>query len=183
MANETTVTIKGLKELDDLLKQLPAEIEANLMRAAMRSGLKEIGGIAKQMLEAEGHVQSGDLQRSVRVTFDKKQESKYGWMRGKLVAGNKKAWYAHILEFGSGGYYTGKGSKSKRAPYLIKANKKKSLFFAGSAIESVVHPGVKPSPFMRPALDSGAQRAINAVAAYLTKGIPRTIKKLKKNGY
>lgn len=183
MANETTVTIKGLKELDDLLKQLPAEIEANLMRAAMRSGLKEIGGIAKQMLAAEGHVQSGDLQRSIKVTFDKKQESKYGWMRGKLVAGNKKAWYAHIIEFGSGMFYVGKGAKSKRAAYVIKAKNKKALFFGGSAIESVMHPGVKPSPFMRPALDSGAQRAINAVAAYLTKGIPRTIKKLKKNGY
>lgn len=183
MANETSVTIKGLKELDDLLKQLPAEIEANLMRSAMRSGLKEIGGIAKQMLAAEGHVQSGELQRSIRVTFDKKQESKYGWMRGRLLAGNKRAWYAHILEFGSGKYYTGKGVKSKRAQYVIKAKNKRALFFAGSAIESVVHPGVKPAPYMRPALDSGAQRAINAVAEYLTNGIPRTIKKLKKNGY
>lgn len=38
----------------------------------------------------EAMFHDGDLQRSIKVTFDKKQESKYGWMRGKLVAGNKR---------------------------------------------------------------------------------------------
>lgn len=173
------VSVKGLKELDDLLKTLPANIQKNVMRGAIRSGLNEVGGIAKEMLAADGHVVTGNLRKSVRVSFKRKSE-KFGWMRGHLLAGDKKAWYSHIIEFGSGSYYAGKGSQSKKAPYEIKPRNRKSLFFAGVMKEIIVHPGVKPSPFMRPALDSGASRAIEAFAAYVTKRLPNEIKKAQK---
>lgn len=173
------VSIKGLKELDDLLKTLPGNIQKNVMRGAIRSGLNEIGSIAKNILSADNHVVTGNLRKSVRVSFKRKSE-KYGWMRGHLLAGDKKAWYSHIIEFGSGSYYAGKGSKSKKAPYEIKPKNRKSLFFAGVMKDLIVHPGVKPSPFMRPALDSGTKRAIDAFAAYVAKRLPQEIKKAQK---
>lgn len=171
------VSISGLKELDELLKNLPAKIEGNIMRGAIRAGLNDIGAVAKSNLSSNSSVDTGNLQRSIRPIFSKKSEAKYGWMRGKLVAGNKKAWYAHLVEFGSGSFYAGKGSKSKRAPYLIKAKNKKSLFFAGSAIESVVHPGAHPKPFMRTAFDARGLQSINVFADYVRKRLPKELKK------
>lgn len=178
MAN-SQVSIKGLKELDDLLKTLPANIQKNVMRGAMRSGLGEIRDIAKNILSSDGHVATGNLRKSIRVSFARKSE-KYGWMRGYVKAGDDKAWYSHIIEFGSGSYYAGNKSQSKRAPYEIKPKNRKSLFFAGLMKEVVVHPGVRPSPFMRPALDSGSNRAIEAFAAYVAKRLPKEIQKAKK---
>lgn len=175
MASE--ISISGLKELDDILKTLPAKIEKNVMRGAMRAGLNEIRTEAKAQLTSGGHVKTGELQRSVRVSFVRKSE-KFGFVRGKVTAGNNKAWYAHLIEFGTGSFYAGKGSKSKRKPYEIKPKLRKSLFFAGLAKETVTHPGIHPSPFMRTAFDSKSAAAIKAFADYMTKRIPKELKKV-----
>jgi HK97 gp10 family phage protein len=175
MASE--INISGLKELDDILKTLPAKIEKNVMRGAMRAGLNEIRTEAKAQLTSGGHVKTGELQRSVRVSFVRKSE-KFGFVRGKVTAGSNKAWYAHLIEFGTGSFYAGKGSKSKRKPYEIKPKSRKSLFFAGLAKETVTHPGIHPSPFMRTAFDSKSAAAIKAFADYMTKRIPKELKKV-----
>lgn len=174
MANE--ISIAGLKELNDVLKTLPAKIEKNVMRGAMRAGLNEIRTEAKAQLTSGGHVKTGELQRSVRVSFVRKSE-KFGYVRGKVTAGNNKAWYAHFIEFGTGSFYAGKGSKSKRKPYEIKPKSRKSLFFAGLMKETVTHPGIHPSPFMRTAFDAKSAASIKAFAAYMTKRLPKEIKK------
>jgi len=69
-------------------------------------------------------------------------------------AGGKKAFYAHMVEFGT-------------ARHFIKPKKRKSLFFAGIAREVVDHPGTSPKPFMRPALDNSQREAVDAAAAYI----------------
>lgn len=174
MANE--ISISGLKELEEVLNTLPAKIEQNVMRGAMRAGLGEIVSDAKERLTSGGHVKTGALHRSVKVSFMRKSE-KLGWMRGKVIAGDNKAWYAHLIEFGSGSFYAGSGTQSKRQPYEIKPKGRKSLFFAGVMKELVIHPGIKPSPFMRPAFDSKADASIKAFAAYMTKRLPKEVKK------
>lgn len=174
MASE--ISISGLKELNDMLKTLPAKIEKNVMRGAMRAGLNEIRAEAKQQLTSGGHVKTGALQRSVRVSFARKSE-KLGWVRGYVKAGDKKAWYAHLIEFGTGSFYAGKGSESKRKPYEIKPNSRKSLFFAGLMKEVVTHPGIHPSPFMRTAFDSKSAASVKAFADYMTKRLPKELKK------
>jgi hypothetical protein len=52
------------------------------------------------------------------------------------------------------------------------------LFFAGLAKETVTHPGIHPSPFMRTAFDSKSAAAIKAFADYMTKRIPKELKKV-----
>ena len=198
MANETTVTIKGLKELDDLLKQLPAEIEAKIARGALRAGQGVIANAARNILVSNGNVRTGELYRSVKIVFSRKEIEKYGWMRARLVAGSKKAWYAHIIEFGSASYYQGKG-RTVGKPYLISAKdnegkrygiKEKrninkygdagAMKFQGHFSASVIHPGVRPQPFMRPALDAYGEQALGAFADYVRVRLPKEIKRLRK---
>ena len=150
MANELHVS--GLSELDKLLKELPAKIEGNIMRGAMRAGAKVFANRAKQMVP----VKSGQLRDSIKVST----RSKRGRVSATVRAGSKKAFYAHMVEFGT-------------ARHFIKPRKRKSLFFAGIAREVVDHPGASPKPFMRPALDGGQVEAVNAAADYIRKRLAK----------
>lgn len=144
MANELHVS--GLSELDRLLKELPAKIEGNIMRGAVRAGAKVMEARAKELVP----VDDGDLRDSIKV----RAKSKRGQVSATVRAGGKKAFYAHMVEFGT-------------ARHFIKPKKRKSLFFAGIAREVVDHPGTSPKPFMRPALDNSQREAVDAAAAYI----------------
>ena len=144
--------VSGLSELDKLLKELPARIEGNIMRGAMRAGAKVFADRAKQMVP----VKSGQLRDSIKVST----RSKRGRVSATVRAGSKKAFYAHMVEFGT-------------ARHFIKPRKRKSLFFAGIAREVVDHPGASPKPFMRPALDGGQVEAVNAAADYIRKRLAK----------
>jgi len=144
MANELHVS--GMSELDSLLKELPAKIEGNIMRGAVRAGAKVMEARAKELVP----VDDGDLRDSIKV----RAKSKRGQVSATVRAGSKKAFYAHMVEFGT-------------ARHFIKPKKRKSLFFAGIAREVVDHPGTSPKPFMRPALDNSQREAVDAAAAYI----------------
>lgn len=193
MATELT-NVTGLKELDDLLKSLPAKIEGNVMAGALRAGQMVLLKGAQEELRAAGAVDSGALLRSLRVRLQTRSK-KYGWVRVNLIAGDKTAWYSHLVEYGTASYYTGKG-RSVRRPYVITASdnqgkrfgsKEKrrinhgsaaqALYFQGKMVEKVIHPGAKPKPFMRRAIDKHQQAALSATVAYLRKRIPKEITK------
>lgn len=175
MANSSSVEITGLKELYDLLQDLPTKVEKNVMRGALRKGQNVIKDAAKSLINNK----TGALSKSVRIRFKTKSE-KMGWVRSHLIAGDKDAWYAHILEFGSASYYTGKG-KTVGRPYKIESKSGKPLLIAGgNPVKSVMHPGVRPKPFMRPAFDSNSQNAINEMASYIRDRLPKEIKKANK---
>ncbi len=138
--------VSGLFELDKLLKELPAKVERNILRGAMRAGAKVFADRARELVP----VRSGQLRDSIKVST----RSKRGRVSATVRAGGKKAFYAHMVEFGT-------------ARHFIKPRKRKSLFFAGLAREVVDHPGSAPKPFMRPALDGGQVEAVNAAADYI----------------
>ena len=171
----TQVTISGLKELDKMLKTLPVNIERNVLRGAMRAGQNVLAGAVKSNLKSNGSVDSGELERSVRVRFKRKSE-KFGWVRAFVFAGNKKAYYSHWVEFGTASYYSGNG-RTVGAPYVITPKVAGSLFLGGVFAESTVHPGIKPKPFMRPAFDNNSGAALAAVANYMQTRIPKELKK------
>lgn len=131
--------IKGGKELDEFLKSLPAKVEKNIMRSALRAGVNVLKDAAKQNVP----VKSGDLRRSIKVSTGS---------RGGIVTAKVQTnmWYAHFVEFGT-------------AAHTIKAKGKGMLAFGGIFARAINHPGAKAKPFMRPALDSRTDAAIEAV--------------------
>lgn len=148
--SETIVT--GLADLQKALDQLPAKLEANVLRSALRQGAKVQLAKAREAVP----VQSGDLRESLRIST----RSRRGLVRAILKAGNKKAFYAHLVEFGT-------------AEHWIKPKNRKSLFLAGVARETVHHPGAQKKPFIRPALDSTVPAVIAAVGAYLRRRLDK----------
>jgi HK97 gp10 family phage protein len=140
------VNIKGGAELQQFLNQLPAKVERNIMRSALRAGAKVIEQEAMSNLFDAGAIDSGDLARSLRV----ETEARRGRVKASVKAGDRKAWYWRFVEFGT-------------AAHTIKGKNGKRLYFDGIFARSVVHPGARAKPFMRPALDSKHAEAIRAV--------------------
>jgi HK97 gp10 family phage protein len=179
------IGVEGLAELDAKLKTLSVKVETNILRGAVRAGQK----VVLDKVRADVPTDSGALKKSVRLKADRKA-LKRGVVRADVTAGDKTAWYAHLIEFGTGSFYEGTGGKSVRRPYVIKAKtssgaeastgaKRRSLRIGGSFVSQVTHPGIRPQPFMRPAAESLQGPALDAFAAYVRKRLPIELEKAR----
>lgn len=148
--------IEGLAELQAALQAFPVKIEKNILRGALRAGAQKIREEAQRLVP----VKSGALKRSIRVSTN----AQGAVAKSTLRAGDAKAFYAHMVEFGT-------------APHKITARKAKVLAIG---VASVNHPGSKPKPFMRPAMDSRAQAAAEAAGDYLRERIPLEAVKISR---
>lgn len=164
MANE--IKVEGLVELQKMLDQLPAKLEANIMRG----GLRAASNIYRDRARSNVPQKSGDLRKSIKVGTKLRK----GAVSATITAGDKKAFYAHMIEFGTASFFTGSG-KSVGGPYKIKnktvggnsMGNKKVLSFGNMAYNNITHPGVHPVPFMRNAFDQGTAEVIEALRLYI----------------
>lgn len=166
---DTLIHVKGLADIQAFLDTLPAKLERNVVRGGLRAGTMVIKTAAVQMCpvgppSSEGAklygLREGSLRDSIRVTT----RVNLGQVTATVTAGGKNAkwgdvWYAHLIEF--------TGAK----PHTITAKGMKSLSFGGLFFQSVNHPGMRPKPFMRPALDSQATNAVIAAAEYMRNSL------------
>jgi len=141
------IHVTGLADLQKFLDQLPAKLERNVVRGALRAGAKLI--LAQAI--AKVPVKSSELRNSLKIGTR---------ARGGTVtaAVRTKVFYAKFVEFGTKGHF-------------ITAKKGGWLSFGGIFAKSVWHPGIPKGPhaFMRPALDGQAQNAVIAAAEYMKR--------------
>lgn len=153
------VEIKGAAELKRMLGELPAKIEQNVVRGALRAAAKVI----EQEAKANVPVNSGDLRASIRVSAGTKRG---GRVYAHVKAGGRKKgdpFYAHFVEFGT-------------RPHEIRPRGAISLFFAGLFSKLIKHPGAKAKPYMRPAFDRKSDDAIRAFTDYARGRIEKIAK-------
>lgn len=146
------VNVKGLSELQAFLDQLPAKMEANIMRAAMRQGANVVLAEAKTNVPTK----TGLLRDGLKVSTS----SRRGVVTAKVKARGKHAYLARFVEYGT-------------AAHFIKPKNAKSLFIAGLFSNGVDHPGAAPKPFLRPALDSQSQAALVVVGEAIKKRLTK----------
>lgn len=137
------VSIKGLDTLYEELQKIPAKIERNIMRAAMRKGVNVFRNKARSNIIANGSVETGILRKGIKVSTN----ARGGIVTASVKAGGKHGYIAPWLEYGVQPHSTKKGAKAK----------------SGKNPSDNPHPGFSPKPFMRPAFDSEASAAIAAV--------------------
>lgn len=130
--------LKGARELQALLDSIPAKIEANIVRGGLRAGAKVLLSAIKE----SAPVDEGHLVASVRISTSLRK----GQVRVFVKVGDKKAWYAHFIEFGT-------------QPHAMSAE--------SSDQERRLHPGARPNPFIRVAYDSNEQQALEAAISYM----------------
>ncbi|MDA8256445.1 MAG: HK97 gp10 family phage protein [Betaproteobacteria bacterium] len=156
----TDIKISGLAELQTLLDELPAKIESNIVRGGLRTAAKVVELEARRLCPIG---KTSALRDSIHVSM----RAKHGHISATIKAGGAKAFYAHMVEYGT-------------ARHWIKPKNRKSLFVAGLMKEAVDHPGAKKEPFMRPAIDGKAADAIQTMADYMRDRIPKEIDKAGK---
>ncbi len=152
--------VNGLSELQKILDQFPVQVEKKILRGALRAGQKVVLEQAKGAI----HNVSGELAASLRIST---RAGRDGKISARVVAGDKTAYYAHMVEFGT-------------AKHLIKPKNRKSLVIAGMMREVVHHPGAKKKPFMRPAADMAAHDGSEAITAFKDYLAARITKELDK---
>lgn len=142
---ERDIHLTGTRELYEVLQTFPVELEKNVMRNAFRAGAKVALWSVRARLAK--HTDTGETLRSLYIT------SRVG---GGIVSSSVKArsFVARFLEYGT-------------RPHMIAAKYGHWLSFNGAFLKAVSHPGARPYPFMRPALDSSAQDILNAVGNHV----------------
>lgn len=94
MVGSLTITIRGARELEDLLKALGPRIARKVGDRALRAAARPVLAEAKRLV----HVQSGDLRRSLTVRTGRvTKESE----RAVYIGSAGFGWRAHFLEFGT----------------------------------------------------------------------------------
>lgn len=151
--SSTDVKIAGLADLNAVLQTLPVKVEKTVLRGALNAAGQVLRRDAMQRVP----VKSGALKKSIRVAT----RSKGGVVSATVRAGDRTAFYAHMVEFGTAGH---------------KINAKKGSLLA-IGVPSVQHPGARAKPFMRPALDARAGASLEAMADYMRGRIPREVAK------
>ena len=177
------IRVKGLSELNAALQTLPAKIEANVLRSALRAGANVIKDEAKRLVPVSAPnsrnkkrygFRAGTLRDSIRVSA----RVKNGRVTASVYAGGQtksgaEVYYASWVEFGTAAHaIMAKQANGKNAARRLNRQAKRSgsLQIGGRFVGSVVmHPGSRPRPFMRPALDGRAQAAVLAAAEYIKK--------------
>lgn len=174
----TDVYVKGGAELDKLLQTLPVKLEKNIMRSALAAGARVIQREAK--LNAPVGQPSnvgtqlyggypGALRDSVRVTtrFNKEGQATASVKAGGRTKKGAEVFYAHIVEFGARRHIIRpRVQREKGKRQVLKLG---GVFVAGA----VDHPGARPQPFMRPALDSRLTQAVEAVTTQVRKRLQK----------
>jgi HK97 gp10 family phage protein len=156
--SDTTI-IKGLDQLQLALDTLPGKVQFNIMRGAVRAGAKVVQQRAISIAPEEDASTTnaykaslgwspGALKRSIKYSARISGQN----VIGKVKAGDKIAFYAHMVEFGT-------------AAHVIRAKPGSVLAFGGG-VTSVNHPGSRRNPFMRIAMDSTPADALRAVGEY-----------------
>ena len=146
-----TLHVSGLTELGKVLQTFTLKLERNVIRGGLRQGanvVKEQVLVNVPVAEPSDRNReryggyAGALRDSVRVST----RSYRGKVSASVKAGGMKTkggadvYYANWVEYGT-------------RPHMNGARGH--------------HPGARPKPFMRPALDTEAQRAVIAVGNYM----------------
>lgn len=161
--------LEGSQELERALKQMPSAVANKVARNATRVAMNQVtrqaranapwtsikAGLVTQNLKPQ--------QKNLITAVSRMKPGRHGL--GPL---------AHLLEYGSGSYYTG-GGKSKHRPYPIEPKNFRWLKFEWGYrtvfFRHVMHPGIKGTYFMARAVEMQKAATLRILDAQLKKGI------------
>lgn len=161
-------SVRGKADVQRFIAQLPGEIERKLLRGAGRAGANVIAKEAKERC----------ISSEVRGLIKVRVRSTESQVIAKVQVRGPGAYIAPWIEYGTSPHFISvddsqrDGRSVKRINTEMKAG---SLVIGGQYVgTTVLHPGAKPHPFLRPALDTQASAAIKAAQGYINARVSRT---------
>lgn len=158
-----SLQVKGLKELQRTLRKLPRATGRAAVRRALKKGARPVLDEARRLVPAK----TGQLRDSLTT------RSAGGGREGVAIRvgpSGPAARYAHLVEFGT-------------APHVIRARHARSLAIGPVLVgKAVQHPGARPRPFLRPALDAKQGEAARETGRALAVEVEKTARRFAKRG-
>lgn len=158
------VHVKGLSEIERFLDELTEKLKRDAIRGGLRAGAVVLRDAAKALVpvgppSAENILEHGGYQGALRDSLRVSTRVGGNKVTARVSAGGTKkngadTYYALWVEFGT-------------RPHVIAPLNGGALMIGGRVVAHVMHPGARPRPFMRPALDGAAQAAVLAVAEHI----------------
>ena len=157
-----SASIKGGVDLSAFLAALPANLERNVLRGAMKAGADEIAQGARD------GCRSAEVRESISTSS--KVEAG-GVVSAKVQTKGDGAYIAPWLEYGTDPHFISVDDEQAGGRTAGRVNRlatKGTLVIAGKPVgKTVHHPGAKPYPFMRPAVDNREAAAIAAIGGHI----------------
>lgn len=161
-------TVKGRAEVSSFLASLPEQLKNKVLRGAARSGANVI---AK---EAKATVISEEVQSAIKVAT----AADDGRIVGKVQVKGRGAYIAPWLEYGTDPHFISVADSQRNGLSVRKVNEQtgdhEALKINGAFVTGTVfHPGARPHPFLRPALDIKEADAVRAAQQYISTRITK----------
>lgn len=172
------IQVRGLSELQRFLDQLPAKMERNVLRGALRAGARLVQKAARANVPVSPpnarnarryNLYAGALRDTLRVSA----QARGGQVTASVKAGGKTkggavVYYARWVEYGTRSHWISVGDGGPSAATANRWERRGRLRIGENFVgSSVVHPGAQARPYLRPALDSQATAAVVAVGEYI----------------
>lgn len=144
-----------------MVDQLPEHIEQKLAKGGMRKLLNVVADGARELCRSPEV--AADINVSVRV--------EPGLVTGKILVKGRNAFKAPWLEYGTDPHFITvdpEASGGRTARRVNKLVREGSLVIGGHFVgPSVHHPGAKPYPFIRPAIDTKLDDGLAAMRSHI----------------
>lgn len=159
-----TMRVKGGQQLAQFLEQLPRDIQ----QKAMRRAILRAANVVRDEARLRAPKKTGRLARSVKTTTRTDGTAVKGIVRLR----GKNSYLGLWMEYGTAPHYIGKANGMSARLLTKKAKREgtlgqKRLKVNGKFVNVVFHPGVRPRPFMRPALAAKQREAIQVFGDYI----------------
>lgn len=163
------VTVRGKSEVRAFFGSIPAKVP-NLLRGAARAGAGVIADEIKLLTPSE------EVREGIRI------RTKAGEGEIKVTIDVKPGWARSVgtwLEYGTSPHFISVDDSQRGGMSVGRINKlakgddsNHSLVIGGNFVGATVfHPGARPHPAFRPALDTTEAEAIGAAQAYINARI------------
>lgn len=161
-------TVKGRAEVRNYIKQIPQALETKILRGAARAAARVVAD------EAKMRTQSSEVRDAIGIST-KQEES--GRVIAKVQVKGPGAYLAPWEEYGTAPHYISVDDSQRKGMSVGRINKKAKegvLVINGEPVgKTVLHPGARPHPFLRPSLDLKASEAIAEAQSYITTRLAR----------
>jgi HK97 gp10 family phage protein len=153
--------MKGLGDIKSFLSTLPAKLESNVLRGALKKGADVFADDARENTRSH----------EVRAAISTSSRAEKGLVSAKVQVKGRGAYLAPWEEYGTDPHFisvddsVSDGKTVRRINHEVKHH---ALDISGHFVGTTVHhPGAKSNPFMRNAVDNKSGEAIAAIGGYI----------------
>jgi hypothetical protein len=160
-------TVKGREDVKAFIASIPTLCERSLLRGAARAAAKVVADEAKLRV----------ISREVAAAIKIATKTTGGQIIAKVQVKGRGAYIAPWLEYGTDPHFISVDDSQRGGMSIGRINqqtKAGSLVINGQFVgDTVFHPGARPHPFLRPALDNKEGEAIVAAQNYINARVSR----------